>query len=398
MTFGRHLLEEWLLDPAITYLNHPTVGATPRRVLAAQRALQDEIERQPSRFLLRELTGVIVGAWRPERPRMRVAADRVAAFVGASGDDLVFVDNATTGANGVLRSFPFEPGDEILVSDLGYGGITLAATFAARERGATVRTVSIPTPYSSDGIVDAFERAVGPRTRLAIVDHIAAEEAIILPLAEIASRLRRRGVYVLADGAHAPGALPLDVTSFGVDWYVANLHKWAFVPRSSGFLWVAPGRQAGLHPAVISWGLDQGMTTEFDLVGTRDPSPYLAAPAAFAFIDELGGLAAIHAYTHDLSWRGAQMLAKRWETPLDTPRALVGPMASVMLPAPLGSTREDAARLRDDLLFEDMIEVQIHASRGRLHARVSAQVYNDMADYNRLADAVRNRTRSQANC
>jgi len=163
-----HLLDEWLLDPAITYLNHPTVGATPRRVLAAQRALQDEIERQPSRFLLRELTSVIVGAWRPERPRMRVAADRVAAFVGAHGDDLVFVDNATTGANGVLRSFPFEPGDEILVSDLGYGGVTLAATFAARERGATVRTVTIPTPYSSDGISDAFERAAGPRTRLAV--------------------------------------------------------------------------------------------------------------------------------------------------------------------------------------------------------------------------------------
>jgi len=396
MTFGRHLLDEWLLDPAITYLNHPTVGATPRRVLAAQRRIQDEIERQPSRFLLRELTGVIVGAWRPERPRLRVAADHVASFVGASGDDLVFVDNTTTGANAVLRSFPFEPGDEILVSDLGYGGVVLAATYAARERGATVRTVAIPTPYSSEGIADAFEQAVRPRTRLAIVDHIAAEAAIILPLADIAARLRRRGVFVLADGAHVPGSLALDVPSLGVDWYVANLHKWAFVPRSSGFLWVSPQRQAALHPAVISWGLDQGMTMEFDLVGTRDPSPYLAAPAAFSFIDELGGLAAIHAYTHDLSWRGAQLLAQRWGTPFDTPKVLVGSMASVMLPSELGSTREDAAHVRDALLFEDKIEVQVHVTRERLHARVSAQVYNDMSDYERLADAVANRA-AQAN-
>ena len=391
MTFGRHLLDEWLLDPAITYLNHPTVGATPRRVLVAQRIIQDEIERQPSRFLLRELSGVIVGAWRPERPRLRAAADRVAAFVGARGDDLVFVDNTTTGVNGVLRSFPFEPGDEILVSDLAYGGVVLAATFAARERGATVRTVAIPTPYSPEGIADAFEQAAGPRTRIAIVDHIAAEAAIVLPLADIASRLRRRGVFVLADGAHVPGALPLDISSLGVDWYVANLHKWAFVPRSSGFLWVDPQRQAGLHPAVISWGLDQGMTMEFDLVGTRDPSPYLAAPAALSFIDELGGLQAIHAYTHDLSWRGARLLAERWGTPLDTPRALVGPMASVMLPAQLGSTREEAALVRDALLFEDNIEVQVHVTRGRLHARVSAQIYNDMSDYERLAEAVRRR-------
>src|SRR3954453_1875774 len=118
MTFGRHLLEEWLLDPAITYLNHPTVGATPRRVLAAQRSIQDEIERQPSRFLLRDLTGVTVGPWCPERHRLRGAADHIVNFVGGSGDDLVLVDNTTTGANAVLRSFPFEPGDEILVSDL----------------------------------------------------------------------------------------------------------------------------------------------------------------------------------------------------------------------------------------------------------------------------------------
>jgi len=388
MRFGRHLRDEWLLDPDIIYLNHGTVGATPRRVLAAQRAVQDEIERQPSRFLLRELTSIIVGAWRPEHPRMREAATQVGAFVGARGDDLVFVDNATTGANGVLRSFPFEAGDELIVSNLGYGGVTLAARFATRERGAGLRTVTLSRPFSHAAIVAAFDEAVGPRTRMAIVDHISSETGIILPVAEIAARLKRRGVAVLVDGAHAPGQIPLDVPTLGVDWYVANLHKWAFVPRSSAFLWVTPERQASVHPAVISWGLDQGFTTEFDLVGTRDPSPFLAAPAALAFIEELGGLAAIHAYTHDLAWRGAHYLAQRWGTAFETPRALVGSMATVMLPASAGSTREHAASLRDALLFEDHIEVQVHASADRLHARVSAQVYNDMADYARVAEAV----------
>jgi isopenicillin-N epimerase len=391
MKFGRHLRSEWLLEPDITYLNHGTVGATPRRVLAAQRAVQDEIERQPSRFLLRELTSIIVGAWRPEQPRMRMAAAQIGAFVGARGEDLVFVDNATTGANGVLRSFPFEAGDELLVSDLGYGGVTLAARFATRERGASLRSVTIPRPFSSDGIAAAFEEAVNPRTRIAVVDHVASETGIILPVAEIAARLKHRGVAVLVDGAHAPGSIPLDVPSLGVDWYVANLHKWAFVPRSSGFLWVSPERQAAVHPAVISWGLDQGFTTEFDLVGTRDPSPFLAAPAALSFIEELGGLAAIHAYTHDLAWRGADYLAERWGTTFDTPKALVGSMAVVMLPASAGSTREHAASLRDALLFEDHIEVQVHAHANRLHARVSAQVYNEMADYARLAEAVLSR-------
>src|SRR6267378_8050906 len=90
-SFGRPMLHHWPLDPDVTYLNHGTVGAPPRRVLAAQQAIRDEIEKQPSRFLLRELVGNI-GAPPPSSARLRVAAAAVAEFLGARGDDLVFVD------------------------------------------------------------------------------------------------------------------------------------------------------------------------------------------------------------------------------------------------------------------------------------------------------------------
>ncbi len=388
--FGRRLLAEFPLDPAVTYLNHGTVGVTPRRVLAAQQAIRDEIERQPSRFLLRELTApaTSVGQPRTERPRLRVAADHVGAFLGARGDDIVFVDNVTTAANAVLRSFPFEPDDEVLVTDLGYGGVTNAARFAAREKGAAVRTVTMPWPFRADALADAIVEAAGPRTRLAVVDHVTAESALVLPLADIAARLRARGVAVMADGAHAPGAIPFRIDDLGVDWYVANLHKWMWVPRSSGILWAAPDRQASwLHPAVISWGLDATFTTAFDLPGTRDPSPHLAATAAIALFREWN-VEAIQRYNHDLAWRAAHHLAARWDTGFDTPEALIGPMATVTLPQALGSTREDAQRVRDALLFEHGIEVPVHAYRGQLRARVSAQVYNDMEDIERLAAAV----------
>ncbi|MEQ1731922.1 MAG: aminotransferase class V-fold PLP-dependent enzyme, partial [Vicinamibacterales bacterium] len=132
----------------------------------------------------------------------------------------------------------------------------------------------------------------------------------------------------------------------------------------------------------------QGYTTEFDLVGTRDPSAHLAAPAAFAFIESLGGLPAVHAYMHELAWNGASLLAERWGTPLDTPRDLLGPMVTVMAPASAGSTTADASALRDRLLFDEHIEVKVHAWRGRVHLRVSAQVYNELADFEQLADAV----------
>ncbi|WP_027891938.1 aminotransferase class V-fold PLP-dependent enzyme [Calidithermus chliarophilus] len=390
LTFGRAMLEHWLLDPAITYLNHGTVGATPRRVLEAQQAIRDEIERQPARYLLRELMNLAPGP--PARPpRMRVAAEAVAAFMGARGEDLVFVDNATTGVNAVLRSLRLEPGDELLITDLAYGAVINTAAFVARERGARLVTVHLPFPTRDPGeYVERVARAVTPRTRVAILDHVTSESALILPLAEMAAACRARGVPVLADGAHAPGAIPLDIPGLGVDWYTGNLHKWAFAPRSCGFLWVAPERQRDLHPPVISWGLDQGLHQEFDWVGTRDPSPFLAAPEGIAFMQDFLGLEAMRRYNHALAWQAAQHLTERWETRLETPRSMVGCMVSVPLPEHAGSTREEAARLKDALLFEHRIEAPVIAVQGRLWVRVSAQVYNDLDDIERLARAVEN--------
>lgn len=386
-SFGRPLLAHWALDPDITYLNHGTVGAPPRRVLAVQQAIRDEIELQPSRYLLRDLVGHI-GAAPPAQPLLRQAAEKVAAFVGARGEDLAFVDNATTGANAVLRSFPFAEGDEILVLNLGYGAVVKAAQYVARRTGARVVTAELPFPdIDPDKAVEAVAAALTPRTRMAVVDHVTAESALLLPLAEIASRCRERGVAILVDGAHVPGALALDLAALGVDWYTANLHKWAWSPRSCGFLWAAPERQADLHPTVISWGLDQGFSAEFDWVGTRDPSPYLAAPEGLAFLEELG-VEKVQGYDHGLAWEGAHRLAERWGTRFLVPESMIGTMATVPLPESLGETVEHAACLRDALLFEDRIEVQLHAWQGRLWTRISAQIYNDMADIERLGEAV----------
>jgi isopenicillin-N epimerase len=386
--FGRKMLEHWQLDPEITYLNHGTVGATPRRVLRAQQAIRDEIERNPSRFLLRELSGVVVGVPRSERPRMRVAADQVAAFVGAKGEDLAFVDNVTTGCNAILQSLELRAGDEIVVLSHAYDAIVNAAGCAAGRAGARVVTAEIPYPTSDPGsIVRAIDQALGPRTRLAVVDHITSESAVILPLAGIAEHCRKRGVPILADGAHGPGAIPLDLASLGVDWYAANLHKWAFAPRGCGFLWAAPGRGAGIHPPVISWGVQEGFPGEFDWLGTRDPSPWLAAPEGVAFLNDLGADAVL-GHNHSLAWEGGQRLCRQWGARIEIPESMVGSMVTVPLPDRLGSTPEDAARLRDALLFEDRIEVQVHAWKGRLWTRVSAQVYNEMDDIERLATAV----------
>jgi isopenicillin-N epimerase len=387
MPFGHPMLAHWTLDPAVVYLNHGTVGATPKRVLTVQQTIRDQMERAPSQFLLRDVSGLL-GSSRSEPTRMRLAAGAVANFVGARAQDVVFVDNATTGVNAVLRSLPLERGDEMLMTDHAYGAIARAALFVARTRGAVLTRVTVPYPaFDPDRFLDALAGAITPATRIAIVDHITSESALVLPIADVAALCRARGVALLVDGAHAPGVLPLNVPAIGADWYTANLHKWALAPRSTGFLWAHPSRQQDLHPAVVSWGLDLGFTAEFDWVGTRDPSPWLAAPDGIAFLRELGA-AAIWRHNHELAIGAARMLADRWGTRVEIDDRHLGFMAAVPLPVHLGTAPDQAARLRDRLLFDHAIEVQVHAACDRLWARISAQVYNEMSDYERLADAV----------
>jgi isopenicillin-N epimerase len=388
--FGRDMLAHWMLEPGGTYLNHGTVGAPPRRVLAAQQTVRDQIERHPARFMLRELSGSMPAPWRAE-PRIREAARAVAAFVGARADDVAFVPNVTTGLNAVLQSVALGTGDEILLTDLAYGAITIAARSAAEAKRARVRVLEMPFPLTTpDQVVDAIRGALTERTKLVVIDHVTAMSALVLPVASIVARCHERGIPVLVDGAHAPGSIALDVPALGADWYVANLHKWAHAPRSCGFLWARPDRQAAIHHPVVSWGFGRGFREEFEWSGTLDPSAALAAPEGIAALRDWGW-EAILAYMHALAWEAGARLTDRWGTTLEMPRDMIGAMITVPLPPAAGSADEDAIRLRLALLVDERIEVQLHAWRGRLWARVSAQIYNDTADIDRLAAAVASR-------
>jgi isopenicillin-N epimerase len=396
-TLGRAIRGQWPLDPDVTYLNHGTVGVTPRIVMAAQSALREQIERQPARFLLRELTPIGVqgepGGDLPEgsaQYRLRRAADAVGPWLGVTGSDLVFLDNATTGANAVLASWKLAPGDHVLVTSHAYGAVARAAAFHANRARASVVTAKLPFPYRGDEeILDALERAITPRTRLAVLEHIGPETALVMPLAEMARVCRKRGVAVLVDGAHAPAAIPVDIASYGVDAYTANLHKWAFAPRGCAILWLAPQHRRHVHPLVMSWGTGLGWHAEFDWPGTRYPTPFLCAPAGLAFIDEvLGGREHLWAHNHGLAWRSAERLSARWGLEWTTPRHRAGSMVSFPLPSALGGSVEEAASLKDWLLFERNIETQPISIDGTPWLRLCAQAYVDDEDIDRLTAAL----------
>jgi isopenicillin-N epimerase len=386
--FGRSLRSEWLLDPAVTYLNHGTVGCPPRRVLERQWALTQEIERNPARFMLRELADAQVTG---QRSRIREAAAEVAAFVGCDAEGFAFVDNITEAANAVLRSYPLGPDDQVFVSDLGYGGVTKAAEYAARVAGAAFHTITMPRPGAPAeafvaAVTAALVAAPSTGTRIVVVDHITSTTALLLPLAEIAAACHAAGALVLADGAHVPGQIALDIAACGVDWYAANLHKWAWAPRSCGFLWTAPEHRPHLRPAVISWGLDNGLAAEFDLPGTHNPTAFLTAPFAIGLLQGYGA-AAVYDYNHELAWWAGQALAEAWGTPFGTPEAMLAAMVTVQLPPSLGGSPDDAGRVFAALVAAG-IEAPVYALGTHLETRVSAQIYCARTDVERLAGTI----------
>jgi isopenicillin-N epimerase len=371
-TLGHAVRHAWRLDPNFITVNHGSFGATPDCVLAEQDVWRRRMEAQPTRFMATVLPDA-----------QRDAASRLAAFVGAAGADIAFVNNATTGCNAVLRSLSLQPGDEVLVLDHGYGAVRNTVRFVTERAGARMIVAAIPfRQVTADGLVNAVAAAIGPSTRLAVIDHITSASALVMPLDRIIAACHDVGVPVLVDGAHGPGQLALDLNDVGADWYAGNCHKWLCAAKGCGFLWTSAARQKDTHPTVISHGLGQGYLQEFDWTGTIDPSPFLSIGAAIEFHESLGG-ASLRQRNIDLAAEAASLVARRLNTePIDA--APGGAMRLVRLPT---SPDTQAAVLRAELL-QAGTDAPVHAIGGALWLRLSAFAYNELEDYARLADIV----------
>ena len=365
----------WDLDPAFLTVNHGSFGAVPRTVIAAQRAWQDRMEQQPSRFMNTVYPGAI-----------RSAAAALGAFLNADPDHLVFVDNATTGCNAVIRSLPFRGGDRIAILRHAYGAVHNTIRFVAEQTGAHIVQAAVPFPDpTEDALVAAVEGVLTPETKLAVLDHITSGSAIVLPMQRIVAACHAAGVKVLVDGAHAPGQIDLDLQAIGADWYVGNCHKWLGAPKGCAFLYAKPPAQEGLHPGTISHGYGQGFMAEFDWTGTTDPSRFLAIDAVIAFHHELGG-ASLRVRNKMLAGQGAALIAQRLNTNVGASGATAGAMATIRLPVDDPSP-EHALRIRRQLM-DAGTDAPVHALDGALWLRISAFAYNEPADYARLAELV----------
>jgi isopenicillin-N epimerase len=380
----------WTLDPAVTYLNHGSFGACPRAVLEVQAGLRARMEREPMDFLVRDLPALTAQA-RAETAR----------FLGADPADLAFLANATAGINAVLRSLPFGPGDELLTTSHVYAACLKTLRYVAARSGARVVVAPVPFPLAGeDEIVAPLLAAVTPRTRLALIDHVSSPTALVFPVQRLVGELQARGVDVLVDGAHAPGMVPLALDAIGAAYSVGNAHKWLCAPKGAAYLHVRRDRQAAIHPGVISHGHEPDQPgarflDEFDWTGTSDPTAWLSIPACLRQLGALldGGWPALMARNRELALAARDLLCESLRLPLPAPASMIGSIASV--PLPLAAADSPVARLGHEALMGWFrargVETWFYpwpCAGGKL-IRVSAQLYNELPDYRRLAGLLR---------
>ncbi|KQZ24092.1 aminotransferase class V-fold PLP-dependent enzyme [Microbacterium sp. Root553] len=371
---GLRARDAWPLDPDVIHLNHGSFGAVPTAVVAQQDALRRRADLSPVE-------------WFPRiAERVQAARERTAPFVGARAEDSAFVPNASAAATVVYNALQLSAGDEILVTDQGYGAITMGAQRLARRFGASVRAVELPLLASDDEVVQRFADALTPSTRLIVIDQITSPTARMLPTRRIADLVAERGIRTLVDGAHAPGLVADAAAVAGGDWWFGNLHKWPCAPRGSALLVTTAPDRDDLWPLIDSWAANEPYPERFDTQGTIDATTYLATPASIDFIETEFGWANTRRVMAQMADAGAEIIAEGLRpygdddplTPLPSP---VPSMRLVRLPLGLGSTREEADALRMDLLDATGVETAFTSFRGIGYFRLSAHLYSEASDF-----------------
>jgi isopenicillin-N epimerase len=369
----------FLLNPDIAFLNHGSFGATPRPVFEKYQWWQRELENQPVEFIGRRLKGLL-----------REARASLADYIHTDADNIVYVQNATTGLNIVARSLPLKAGDEILTTDHEYGALDRTWHFVRKKTGVVYRHQTIPLPVTTtEDFIERLWAGVTTRTRVLFLSHITSPTALIFPLKELCHRAREAGIISVIDGAHALGQIPLDMADIGADFYSSNAHKWLCSPKGSAFLYARPEQQHLLEPLIVSWGYEardpsgSQFIDEQEITGTRDSAAYLTVPTAIEFVKQ-HNWDKVRLQCHALAQYARQRLNELLGLPAISPDSTEWYMQMCLAQLPPC----DLAQVKTRLYDEFGVEVPLVEWQGKQFIRVSIQAYNTQADVERLLNAL----------
>lgn len=425
--FGHALKPYYGFDPSYVPLNNGSFGACPIYVLDIIKELLDEAERRPDVFLRKQYQSLLDHARK-----------EVAGIVRCDVADLVFVNNATSGVNAILRGLngTWKKRDAILVYDTVYGACGKTAQYIVDSNPSfELQLVTLPLSYplthdevlakTKQTILDAESKGI--KIRVGIVDAISSVPGVIVPWEKITTLFRQHGILSLIDGAHAVGQIPLNLRQADPDFFISNCHKWLSAHRGCAFLYapkrnqqfaqaiptshfyLSPNVPKSNAPDLIPTNAPSNWVATWEWTGTIDLSNYLSVPAAIEFRKWMGGEDAVMQHNAQLARRAGEIVSSRLgkgsevmeiETPTETER-LTASMVNISVPITLPKSSSNlsaeevnvqldvlATKLQTRLANEHDTFVMFRPHANKIWIRLSAQVWLEEKDFEWVADKI----------
>lgn len=373
-TFWTSVRAQFIVPPELAVMNAANLCPASRPALEALQRETSSVDRDPSPNNRARLY--------PEKENTRKA---LAAFLRVTPDEIIITRNTSESNNLVSNGLDLKAGDEVIVHSDNHPSNLAAWREKGKRFGYSVVTIEQKNPHPGDDYyLDAFTRAITPRTKVLCFTHLSSTVGDLLPARELCRMARERGVLTLVDGAPTFGLLDLDLSDMQPDFYSGSAHKWPCGARECGVLYVNKTAQARLWPTIYSaYPGAVGFSRTFEGFGQRDEATMIAFRAALEFQERVGR-AAIERRARDLTTQLMDGLRKlpgvtMWTSPVPARRAAI----VSLLPGTL-----DASRLATALYEQDGIAVATRGGTDRPGIRVSPHLYNSPAEVDRLLAAL----------
>lgn len=362
--------DDFLFDPALTYLQTGSLGPTPRPVIDRTIAIWKQLESDPT-----------VQGYGDLQHGMETVRAKAAALLGCATDEVVMTNCTTEGINWVAQGVMLAAGDRILTTDQEHPGGRVGWDFVAKRYGAAIDVVAIPPGENDAGaIVERFEKAITPRTVALSFSHVLSSTGLRMPVAELSALARRANAIAIVDGAQAAGSIAVDVKALGCHVYATSGHKWLLGPKGTGLLYLSP--DLGARIELIA--LQDGRAAYTHSSGVCSIPSVHGLGAAIDYVTALG-LPRIEAHNLELHRYAHERLSTLKKLRIVSPAT--GPLASPMLTYVLPDTIP-SGELFQRLYKTHHVEVKVVPATWLNGHRVSTHLFNSTADVDRLADAL----------
>ena len=217
--------------------------------------------------------------------------EKIGKIINTDFKNIALTQNATFGMNYVANGMELKMGDELLNTDQEHGGGFAAWQQAAKRWGCTYKQAKIPIPANDpQEVFDAIFKEVTKKTRVIAIPHIISGYGVVMPVKEICTEARKRGIFTVLDGAQCVGQIKVDVTDIGCDAYYSSLHKWLLAPAGNGILYIHPDRIGDIWASIPSYNWENKEDNGFRLTqtGTGNPALLVGLEAAIDFFNTIG--------------------------------------------------------------------------------------------------------------